>query len=158
MVVKSVQALLKSKKIYEIVNPKCIQGNPDISIREAVQRMRNGRSGYVVIVEQEEVVGIFTETDLLHKVLGKKIDWSKPVRGVMTEDPLVLTRNDSVGAAIDLMGRHSFYHIPLVDKNHKIAGILSVRTLIRFLAEFYPTEVFNLPPDPNQIMKTVEGG
>jgi CBS domain-containing protein len=55
------------------------------------------------------------------------------------------------------MAERGFYHIPLV-LNKQLTGILSVRTLIRFLAEFYPAEVYNLPPNPHQIMATPEGG
>lgn len=158
MATQPVQELLKRKKICDIINPKCVQAPADISIREAVRLMRENRSGYLVLVENGEVAGLFTEKDLVDNVLGQKIDWGGPVREVMTQDPLVLTRDDTVGAAITLMGRHQFYHLPLVDKAHRVSGILSVRTLIRFLAEFYPTEVYNLPPDPGQVMKTQEGG
>ena len=59
---------------------------------------------------------------------------------------------------IALMGEHRFYHIPLVDDRGELVNVISVRTLIRFLSEFYPTEVYNLPPRPDQVMRTPEGG
>ena len=70
----------------------------------------------------------------------------------------VFKPSETVGTAMDLMGRHRFYHIPLVNDRQELVGVLSVRSLIRLLAEFYPDEVYNLPPDPNQIMPTPEGG
>jgi len=45
------------------------------------------------------------------------------------------------------------YHVPLLDEQGNLANVLSVRTLIRFLAEFYPQEIYNLPPDSDQIMR-----
>ena len=76
----------------------------------------------------------------------------------MTPNPSVLSPEDSVLQAIKLMGENRFYHIPLVDQNHQLTGVISVRTLIRFLAAFYPNEVYNLPPVHDQIMETQEGG
>lgn len=158
MAPKSVEALLKEKKIYQIVNPRLVQASPDISVREAVELMQTERSGYVVLAEKKKVVGIFTETDVVRKVLGRAVDWNSPVRLFMTPDPVCLSPRDTVGKAIDVMGEKRFYHIPLLDENGELVNILSVRSLIRFLAEFYPVEIYNLPPDPHQVMNTPEGG
>ena len=155
---KSVEALLKEKKIYQIVNPKLVQAPPQISIREAIRLMQTNKSGYIVIAKDKKVVGIITETQVIQNVLENEVDGARPVADFMVKDPLVLKMEDSVGQAIDLMGLHRFYHIPLVDENGDLANVLSVRTLIRFLAEFYPTEVYNLPPKPGQVMETAEGG
>lgn len=154
----AVAELLKKKKISEIINPRLVQGSPDISIERAIQTMQEFGAGYIVIAKNKKVLGIFTENDVAFKILGKDVDWDSPVSEFMTREPFVLHPEDSVGQAIDLMGQHRFYHIPLVDDDNKLVNVLSVRTLIRFLAEFYPTEVFNLPPDTSQVMETQEGG
>lgn len=158
MPTKSVETVLKEKKIYQIVNPKLVQAPPDISLENAVRLMQDHRSGYIVIARNKKAVGIFTETDIVHKVLEMNVDWKRPVDDFMTKDAVCLKMTDSVGQAIDLMGERRFYHIPLLDEKGELVNVLSVRTLIRFLAEFYPTEVYNLPPKPNQIMETQEGG
>lgn len=158
METKPVEVLLKEKKIYQIVNPRLVQAPPELSIEEAVELMHGHKSGYIVIAKNKKVVGIFTETDLVMKILEKEVDWKKPVSEFMTKEPAVLKMTDSVGTAIDVMGQGPFYHIPLVDEKGELANVLSVRTLIRFLAEFYPVEIYNLPPKPDQIMATPEGG
>ena len=155
---KPVEVLLKEKKIYEIVNPKLVQAPPDITINDAIRLMQENRAGYIVIAKDKKVAGIITETDIVRKVMGINVDGNRPVKDFMTPNPAVLNIKDQVGKAIDLMGENRFYHIPLVDENGNLVNVLSVRTLIRFLAEFYPTEVYNLPPSPNQIMETAEGG
>lgn len=155
---KSVDALLSEKKIFQIVNPRLIQAPPTITLAESVKLMQDNRAGYVVIAEMRKPVGILTETDIIRKGMEPNTDWSRPVREFMTPNPAILTMQDTVGAAIDLMGTRRFYHIPLVDEKGELVNVISVRTLIRFLAEFYPAEVLNLPPEPNQIMETREGG
>lgn len=158
MPTKSVEQLLKEKKIFEITNPKLIQAPPEISVKAAVDLMQANKSGYIVVAKNKKVVGIFTETDVALKILDQDVDWSKPISEFMTQYPAVLRPTDSVGIAIDLMGERRFYHIPLVDESSNLVNVLSVRTLIRFLAEFYPTEIYNLPPRHDQVMDTPEGG
>ena len=155
---KPVELLLKEKKIYEIVNPKLVQAPPTTSIKNAIEIMQQNRSGYIVLSKNQKCVGVFTEDDFILKILEKDVDWSRPISEFMTTNWAALKMTDSVGQAIDLMGERRLYYIPLVDGNDNLANVLSVRTLIRFLAEFYPTEVYNLPPTPNQIMDTAEGG
>jgi CBS domain-containing protein len=94
----------------------------------------------------------------MQKILEKDVDWRKPIKNFMTKSPMVLRPSDTVGRAIDLMAERNFYHIPLVNDKQELVGVLSVRTLIRFLAEFYPAEIYNLPPNLHQVMPTPEGG
>ncbi len=155
---QEVENLLEEKKIYQIINPRLVNASPDITVREAIHLMQRERAGYIVIVKGKKCVGIFTETDVIRKILEQNADWDRPVSDFMTSNPVVLKIDDSVGAAINLMGERRFYHIPLVNDKGELAQVISVRTLIRFLAEFYPDEVLNLPPAPNQIVESREGG
>lgn len=155
---KPVEVLLREKKIYQIVNPKLVQASPDITIEDALKLMQENKSGYIVIAKNKKVVGIFTENDVIIKILEHDVDYKQPVSEFMQKDPQVLKMADDVGTAIDLMGQGNSYHIPLVDEKGNLVNVLSVRTLIRFLSEFYPTEIYNLPPRHDQIMATPEGG
>ena len=155
---KEVEDLLETKKIYQIINPRLVQAPSSTSVRDAIALMQEQRAGYVVITDNQKCVGIFTETDVMRKVLEQNADRNRPVREFMSPNPVCLKLEDSVGKAIEVMGKHRFYHIPLVNEKGELVQVISVRTLIRFLAEFYPAEVLNLPPDPNQVMKTPEGG
>jgi CBS domain-containing protein len=149
---------LKDKKIGEIINPRLIQSPPDISVDRAIELMRENKSTYLVVAEAKRVVGIFTESDVARKILNTQVDTRRPVRDFMTANPLVLRQDDPVGRAVDLMADNDVYHIPLVNEKQELVNVLSVRTLVRFLAEFYPGEVYNIPPNPHQVAHTAEGG
>ena len=155
---RSVDAILKDKKIYQVVNAKLVQAPPNLSIGDAIKLMQEQRSGYIVVSKGKKVVGMLTETDVIRKVLEKNISLSRPLSDFMSDHPEALNIKDSVGTAIDMMGTKHFYHIPLVNDKNELVNVISVRTLIRFLAEFYPTEIYNLPPKHDQIMHTPEGG
>lgn len=149
---------LKDKKIGEIINPRLIQAPPTTTIERAVEIMRENKSAYLVISEKKRVVGMFTESDLAQKIINKGVEWNRTLSDFMSDDPLVLREDDTVGRAVDLMAEHDFYHIPLVNEKQQLVNVLSVRTLVRFLAEFYPGEVYNIPPNPHQIASQAEGG
>ncbi len=155
---RPIQQLVKSIKIGQIINPRLIQAPPEITVRTAVEIMQKNKTGYVVIADhQKKVVGIFTETDVLNQVLGKKDVWDKRVSELMTKNVVVLSVQDSVGKVIEFMAKNHVYHIPLTDEKAQLVNVISVRTLIRFLAEFYPTEIYNLPPKYDQVVETAEG-
>lgn len=158
MPTKSVESVIRAKKIGEVINPKLVQSPPEVSVKDAIKLMQENRAGYIVVAKNKRVVGVFTETDVAQKILDQDVNWDDPISKYMIKDPLVLKPTDTIGTAIDLMGEHRFYHIPLVNDQGELVNVLSVRTLIRFLAEYYPQEVYNLPPHPDQIMETPEGG
>ncbi len=155
---KTIEEILKEKKIYEIVNPKLVQAPPESSISDAIELMKLNKSGYIVVSKNKKLAGLFTEGDIIQKVLEQDVDWSKPISEFMNLTPPVLSLQDTIGTAIDLMGQLNIYYIPLVDENQELVNIISVRTLINFLAAFYPNEVYNLPPRFDQISATQEGG
>jgi CBS domain-containing protein len=103
---------LKEKKIGEIINPRLIQATPAISVERAVEIMRENNSAYIVIADKKRVVGMFTESDLSQKILNKDVDWARPVSEFMSDDPVVLRPDDTVGRAVDLHGRIRFLPHP----------------------------------------------
>lgn len=156
---KSIEEVLRETKIYQILRPKLVMGLPALTLREALDLMREERSGYLVIAdEHSRLKGLFTEREVLMKILGKGVSLEESVTKYMRTDLHTLTKADTIDKALFLMNTYNTRHIPLLDDFGQVCGILSVRTIIRFLAELFPEEVFNLPPSAGQIARTVEGG
>ncbi len=158
MAAKTVEDILKDTKIHQILRPKLVMGLPSMSLRETLTLMQAEKSGYVVIAdEHSKAVGMFTEREALMNVMRPGVSLDEPVSKFMRTDVHTLTKCDTVGAAIDAMDQFGIRHVPLVDEYSQVSGILSIRTIVSFLAELFPTEVLNIPPKP-QIHTTVEGG
>ncbi len=158
MTAKQIEEVLQEKKIRQIAESKLVQASPSISVKSAVELMRTNKSGYVAITEKDRVLGLFTERDVVYKIMGEPVNWEAPALEYMSPCPAVLSPEDTVHEAISLMVKEGLYHVPLADPEGKLAGVLSVRMIIRFLAAFYPAEIYNLPPNIHQIMTTPEGG
>ncbi|MDT4952483.1 MAG: hypothetical protein QOJ02_621 [Acidobacteriota bacterium] len=134
----------------------CIR--PDTTLSEAVEQMKKDEGGCAIVCNEEGgIVGIFTERDLLNKIVGQGIDMNAPVRDWMSTEVETLTPDATVGDAVRVMNEKSYRNIPLV-KDNQLIGSISVFDVITYLAESYPKETMNLPPVPAQVMDTPEGG
>ncbi len=157
---KPIEEILKETKIYQILRPKLVMALPSIKLQDALDLMHAEKTGYIVIADvHSKVCGMFTEREVLMNVLKKGVSLSdETVEKYMRKDVHTLSKSDSLQGAIDAMENFGIRHIPLVDEFGQVCGILSIRTIVTFLAELFPTEVFNLPPRANQVHETVEGG
>ena len=155
---KNIEEVLKETKIHQILRPKLLMTLPTATLQETVDLMRVERSGYMVIADEHpKLVGILTEREVLMNALKKGVVWTEPVSQFMRTDLHTLKKSDTVGDALGMMSKFSVRHVPLVDEYGQVNGILSIRTIVTFLAELFPKEVLNLPPRP-QIHETAEGG
>ena len=156
---KKIEELLKEVLIKNLKRPMAIESGPDTTVEQAVKIMQEHQSGYVVITDHGKVIGVFTEKDLALYCYFKEPDWSKVLATKFCKIPLrALSLNDTVGDAIDLMHTYEYRHVALIDEKGMLQGIISARSIIRFLAENFPAEVLNLPPRSDQITHSREGG
>jgi CBS domain-containing protein len=132
--------------------------SPTTPLGQAIEAMKQDEGGCAIIcAEDGSVVGIFTERDLLTKVIGQEVDSSTPVRNLMSPVVATLTRAATIGDAVAIMNDKGYRNVPLVNDG-KLAGSISVFDVIGYLAESYPETTMNLPPNPDQVMESEEGG
>jgi CBS domain-containing protein len=93
---------------------------------EAVETMAERNVGSVVVIKGTKVVGIFTERDLLTKVVGKKKKVEElNLNDVMTKNPKTAHMNDTVADSMRRMSQGKFRHLPIVDDEKNLIGIVS---------------------------------
>ena len=135
--------------------PLCVDAGEPVAAAVAV--MRRERVGCLLVVENGELVGIFTERDLLKKILARGEPLSTPLSAVMTAQPVSVNALDSVRTAVERMQAGGYRHVPVVDEGNRPVGVLSAKRIIRYLAEHFPNTVYNQPPDPHQVPETEYG-
>jgi CBS domain-containing protein len=120
----------------------------DASVREAIERMVSQHRAAVVIVDAEgRLIGIFTERDVLIRVLGEGRDpVTTRLGAVMTPQPEALSAGDRICFAVNRMSTAGFRTIPLVDGDGRPIGIITVNDVVKWLAEIFPEAVLNLRP------------
>tara|TARA_B100001123_G_scaffold431272_1_gene552498 strand:+ start:2241 stop:2573 length:333 start_codon:yes stop_codon:yes gene_type:complete len=110
-------------------------------------------------VEEEKLVGIFTERDVLTRCMFDDFDWDQSLYPeLLTRDPVTISVATTVGDAIALMQRHNYRTLPVVDNDGAVIGLVRLGELLQHFAESFPEEVLNLPPRPHQVVSKREGG
>lgn len=131
---------------------------PSTTVRAAVERMNQVGVGCVLVEDHRRLSGIFTERDVLTKVVGTSVDLDRvKVEALMTRDPETLSPDDRVSYALNKMSVGGFRHIPLVDENGQPVGIVSMRNVVDFVVALFGTDVLNLPPSPRHSAHAREG-
>lgn len=103
------------------------------TVLDAVQEMINARIGSVLVVEDERLVGIFTERDVLVRVVGARRDPATTlVSFVMTQDPVSIDSSTTLEEILETHGGKEFRHLPVVDEG-RIVGMISFRDVLRWM-------------------------
>jgi len=127
-------------------------------LREVIERLRDANSGCALVTSDGRLAGIFTERDLVVRVLGAANALDQSVAAWMTSDPDRVSPADPIRKALRLMRRGGFRSVPVVDQQDRIVGVVRHKDILEYLAEHFSAEVLNLPPDPERIALEREGG
>ena len=124
---------------------------PSASVQQVIEGMGQRRSGCALVVHDGKAVGIFTERDFLCRVLAKYGDVGQPVEAVMTPSPTTITPADTVATAVERLQTGGYRHLPVVSPEGVPISVLSIKDVVHYLVEYFPANVYNLPPKPGVV-------
>lgn len=120
--------------LYE-QNPMIHSVNPTVSVTECVKRMNELRIGAMLVMENDKLVGIFTERDAITRVLGAGLDpAATKVSSVMTNNPVFVSTSTSLEEALSIVNSRRIRHLPVIE-NDKVLGMVSSGDLTHRLTE-----------------------
>ena len=100
------------------------------SVLETVRAMVERNIGAVPVVHNEKLVGIFSERDLMRRVVAEGRDpRATCMAEVMTDDPMTISTNEDLENCMTLMRRHGFRHLPVCHEG-QLVGIVSLRDIL----------------------------
>ena len=102
------------------------------TVMDAVRAMAKSRVGAVVVLDEHKLLGVFTERDVVTRVVLEKRDTeSTRVADVMTTSVLTVRDDADRSQALRLMIDNHIRHLPVIDKDGRVAAMLSMRHLLR---------------------------
>ncbi|MCB9030495.1 MAG: CBS domain-containing protein [Deltaproteobacteria bacterium] len=116
-------------------DPICI--DEDSTLMDVTNLLKKGRTGCVIVVNKnEQISGIFSERDMVLKVIGEVSDFSKAhVKDYMTKNPICATPLTTIAHGLSIMSEGGFRHIPVVDDSKMPVGIVSVKDFVDLIVE-----------------------
>lgn len=132
------QRALAEEPVAALQSKPFVHVRASAPIRQAVQALHGTHSSSLLVVDDGEVVGIFTERDVLERVAEQfpKLA-ARPVREVMTTDPTVIYESDPVGMALAAIAVAGHRHVPVLKVDATLDGIVSPRRVFDFLQKHF---------------------
>jgi CBS domain-containing protein len=119
-------------QIEEIMNKEVATAKPDDQLVVAAKTMLERKIGCVVVVEQEKLVGIVTESDLVKCAASGHDPNRTLVKDIMRSPAVTCTPQAPVEEAYAHMRKNNIRHLPIVDKDGAVVGIVTMKDLISF--------------------------
>ncbi len=112
---------------------------PETSVAQAINMMHEAGIGALLVVDpSNHLAGIFTESDVLMKIAMKVTDLdNRTVSEFMTPNPDTLPAHISIAHALHLMSIHHYRHVPIVNENGTVSGIISFRDVVRYIETYF---------------------
>ncbi len=115
------------------------------TVMDAINAMEEATVGAVVVVDEGEIKGMFTERDVMSRiVLQKKTPSQTLISDVMTSPVLTISEDSSPDDALKTMWERHFRHLPVVDANGKVLAMISIRHLLHLKVENLTQELDSL--------------
>lgn len=110
---------------------------PTVKVRDVLRLLVDHSIGCVVVVdENEKPLGVFTERDALLKLNTRAVELGdRPISEFMTANPQTLAFTAKIAFAVQRMDQGGFRHVPIVDEEGRVSGVISVRDILRYFTE-----------------------
>ena len=132
--------------------------SPETSVRETIRLLQEHNTGCVVVCDSRgQAVGIFTERDVLRRVIGEHVDMDSPIKEVMSRDLASVRETDAIARAIRLLHERGLRHLPVLNDVGEPIGVVPVRRVMEYLVEHFPRAVYNHPLDSSPVVEAREG-
>lgn len=151
---------LANTRIRDIDRREPVRLDANASLVVAVTELRERKRGAVLVEDDEgRLIGIFTERDLVSRLDHASHSWhDKTVSEYMTPRPFTVPASTPIAVVITRMGTGGFRHVPIVDREGRAQGLVSIRDILRHITEEFPQEFLNLPCDPEHAAHNQWGG
>ena len=107
---------------------------PETTIKEAIEKLSGLHIACLLVEDKGKLVGVLSERDILQNVaIEFEQIQDEPVSSVMTDEPIYVYETDAAVKALSVMAICGYRHVPIVDLNDNLTGIVSPQRVVEFL-------------------------
>ena len=127
---------LLTDRVSVLEPKKPITIEPGMQVRDVLRMMVDQKIGCLIVAEDGKPIGIFSERDALMKLnVNVTAFGDRPVSDFMTPSPQTLEANAKLVFALQRMDVGGYRHLPIVDDEGQLTGIVSVRDILQYLTK-----------------------
>lgn len=109
--------------------------SPDSSVYNALELLQSKNLGALVVVQNEILIGIFTERDYARKVVLKgRSSKDTLIRDIMTDSPIYVSPENTIDDCMEIMTDKHIRHLPVI-RNGRLLGVISIGDLVKFVID-----------------------
>ena len=130
----ALERALDEKPVSAIHSSPVSSISADTKVSDAIEHMRAKEVACLLVVEDQKLMGLFSVRDVLNNV-AEQYDAMKdlPVSEVMTSKPIFAYDTDASGAVLSVMAASGYRHVPVLDSQQAVVGIVSPQRVLDFL-------------------------
>ncbi|BAJ51317.1 signal-transduction protein [Candidatus Caldarchaeum subterraneum] len=116
-------------KVSEIMSRRVVTAKGDEKLSDIAEKMIQSKVSSVVVVSDGKVAGIVTEKDFV-KFFALRVDYDSKISDYMTREVIVVREDASLNEAKNIMVSNNIRHLPVVDRNNNLVGMITVRDIV----------------------------
>lgn len=135
---------MKVKDILDKKGTEIYSVKPGESVLEAISKMAELNIGALLVMENDELVGIISERDYRNKIILKgRTSKDTPVSQIMVDKVVCVEPTDNINFCMQLMTNKKFRHLPVLD-NNSVVGVISIGDVVKAVIESQKSEIDTL--------------
>lgn len=147
---------IRSEKIRRLDLSFYVEAQKGSRVGEVIEKMQASNRKCALIVDGSKLVGIFTAHDIRDHAKDEAT-LNQPIESVMTPDPETIDGNALLADAIGFLNQKPYRYLPVLNKDGRIIGTLTHYAILKYISDYFPEDIYNLPPEPDQIATARDG-
>ena len=127
-------------KVRDVMSKDVQVARPGDTVQDVAARMASGDFGFMPVADGDTLIGTITDRDLVIRALAQGAATSAPVVEYITRDPHTAFADDDLKTVLDAMGTKQVRRLPVLDKDSRLVGVVSLGDLSTKVKEKYAGE------------------
>ena len=127
-------------KIRDVMTRDVHLARPGDTLQDVARRMHDGNFGFMPVADGDTLIGTITDRDIVVRAIAGGVPTSAPVVEFITRDPHTARADDDLKTVLDSMGSRQIRRLPVLDKNGRLVGVVSLGDLSTRVKEKYAGE------------------
>jgi CBS domain-containing protein len=127
-------------KVRDLMSKDVQVARPGDTLQEVARRMHDGDFGFMPVADADRLIGTITDRDIVVRAIAGGVPPSAPVIEFITRDPHTARADDDLKTVLDAMGSRQIRRLPVLDKDDRLVGVVSLGDLSTRVKEKYAGE------------------